>query len=122
MKDAGGNAQEAAKAAGVAAVRAVMQAGATGVEALQTSAEAAKAARGTPEDAVKAPGGAASKLAAGKPGEDAAPHIIAQAVSFSVASKATEQDVPAQKAAQVVGRVLRVDGRPKQEENKAATM
>ena len=56
---------------------------------MQHEALAVNAARGTPEDVVKAAGAAASKLATGKHGEDAAPHIIAQAVSNAVASAAT---------------------------------
>ena len=110
------------KAAGVEAARVALQAGATGADALQTSAVAVKAARGTPEDVVKAAGAAASKLATGKHGEDAAPHIIAQAMSKAVASAATQQGGSAQKAAQMAGRVLKVAGRPKQEANKAATL
>ena len=53
---------------------------------------------------MKAAGVATSKLATGKHGEDAAPHIIAQAVSDAVVSEKTEQDGSAQKATQVAGR------------------
>ena len=89
---------------------------------MHTSAVAVKADRGAPADVVKAAGAAASKLATGKHVEDAAPHIIAQAMSNAVASEATEQGGSAQKAAQMAGRVLKVAGRPKQEADKASTL